>query len=191
MGLWNLLFSFESIGIILLIIAAIYFTVTTKGRQTDSQSLPFSWEEGLSDIKFKPLKHRRPGYQGRGMGKNEERCREIFETLFGVPFPSVRPAFLKNPATGKPLELDGFNADIETPLGNGLAFEYDGIQHAAFNPHFHRGDENEFKYQFLKDELKDKLCRQNGIVLIRIPHHVPYVDLDRYIKSRCEEENIL
>src|SRR5271166_3797212 len=62
--------------------------------------------------------------------KHEERCREIFKEIFGLEFKTVRPDWLKNPATGKRLELDGYNPNIMTPMGRGIAFEYDGIQHA-------------------------------------------------------------
>lgn len=120
--------------------------------------------------------------------KSEERCREIFQQMFGVKFKSVRPSFLKNPVTGKNLELDGFNSDIRTPIGKGLAFEYDGEQHSKYNRHFHRSGESEFQYQVKKDEYKDVRCREEGILLIRIPHYIAYGDLERFIHTKVRKK---
>ena len=122
--------------------------------------------------------------------KSQEKCRDIFQGLFGLPFISVRPPFLKNPITGKNLELDGYNPNIMTPIGKGLAFEYDGEQHSRFNPYFHRNGENEFVYQTKKDHFKDLKCKENGVLLIRIPHFVVRTDLERYIKDTLRKKGM-
>jgi hypothetical protein len=114
--------------------------------------------------------------------KHEERCREIFQDIFDVEFKTIRPKWLENPATKKPLELDGYNPDIMTPLGRGLAFEYDGVQHAKYTPRFHQ-KEMDFAYQLKKDSWKDAVCRKRRLMLIRIPNFVAYHDLERYIKQ--------
>jgi len=119
--------------------------------------------------------------------KHEEKCRKIFEDIFGKKFKTCRPDWLKNPATGKNLELDGYCDEILTPLGRGLAFEYDGIQHARYSAHFHRNGPNEFIYQTKKDKWKDMRCKQQGVLLIRIPHIVAYGDLERYISTRLSK----
>lgn len=76
-------------------------------------------------------------------------------------------------------------------MGVGLAFEYDGAQHAKYSPnHFHRNGVNEFVYQVKKDEWKDMRCKQKGVLLIRIPHFVAYEDLERYIKSELNRKNV-
>lgn len=125
------------------------------------------------------------------VNKHEERCREIFEDLFGTKFKSVRPDWLANPVTKKNLELDGFAPDIRTKLGRGLAFEYDGEQHARYNKHFHKGGPEEFIYQTKKDSWKDMKCKEKGVLLIRIPHYVVFQDLERYIKQRLVKEGLL
>ena len=55
-------------------------------------------------------------------GKSENMCRVVFEQLFGRPFPTKRPNWLKS-SKGFNLELDGFCEQLN------LAFEYQGEQH--------------------------------------------------------------
>lgn len=135
------------------------------------------------------MAHPKP-VQPKRINKNEERCRDIFENIFKVKFKSVRPDWLQNPVTKKNLELDGFNPDIKTPLGKGLAFEYDGEQHSKFNKHFHRNGPDEFEYQIKKDSWKDDRCRKNKILLIRIPYYILPHDLERYIKEKLKNNGV-
>lgn len=118
--------------------------------------------------------------QAKKKYKSEERCREIFEGLFDKEFASIRPDWLKSPQTGMNLELDGYCPDIKTPLGMGLAFEYDGQQHARYTPRFHDSPKS-FVNQCKRDIWKDKKCKERGVLVIRIPHTVLYQDLDMYI----------
>ncbi len=112
----------------------------------------------------------------------EAKCRQIIEELFGLPFPKTRSVkALRNPATGRNLELDCYNSTIVTPLGVGLAFEVDGAQHSTFVPHFHQNREG-FEKAVKRDRLKDKLCREAGIMLIRIPYDVE--DKRQFIEGR-------
>jgi len=108
--------------------------------------------------------------------KNEKRCREIFENIFGLPFPSVRPSFLKR-ENGNRLELDGYNEKLK------LAFEYNGVQHYKFSPRFHLSA-NDFRDQIERDRDKRIMCEKEGVTLIEIPYTVKYNDLEGYIKSR-------
>jgi len=124
------------------------------------------------------------------VNKHEEECRRVFQEFFGVKFKSVRPKWLKNPATNKNLELDGYNSHIRTRKGVGLAFEYDGKQHSKYTPHFHKDGVDEFEYQVVKDSWKDKKCKEKGVLLIRIPHFVAFQDLERYIKMILQREGI-
>ena len=122
--------------------------------------------------------------------KSEEKCRAIFERLFRQSFPNERPQFLVNPVTGKRLELDGFCADLKTPFGRGLAFEYDGIQHSKFRAYFHKKGPKEFVYQQKRDTWKDLKCQAQGIVLIRIPHFIPPEAMEPYIKQKLRQKGI-
>ena len=122
-------------------------------------------------------------------GVYEEKCRKIFQELFKKEFKKVRPDWLKNLWTYQNLELDGYNPDVITPKGKGLAFEYDGKQHTEFTPCFHScvGD---FEYQVMKDSLKDEMCRDEGVLLIRIPHYIPYRELKPFIIGRLVIEGV-
>jgi len=93
----------------------------------------------------------------------EEFCRKVFEEKYKKSFPKNRPDWLKNPKTKRFLELDGFNEELK------IAFEYDGSQHFEFPNCFHK-DEQAFKDQQERDKLKDVLCKQNSIKLIRIKY---------------------
>lgn len=184
MSLWSKvgwIFSFDTLGIIILIILVLYFVLTTKRKK-----YPF---EGIG--KFKPHIFAKKHKKKKKLNKHETRCRDIFEEIYKTSFKSIRPDWLKNPVTGKNLEIDGFSPHIQTPIGRGLGFEYDGAQHSKYSEHFHKSGVNEFVYQMKKDSFKDIKCKQLGIMLIRIPHFVAYQDLDRYIKQELLRNGIL
>ena len=197
---WRKLLNIDTIVVVLVLVAVLYCIVKGKRRvpkgrfkgfvdsiESGEIPAPTFWEQSNYVSKAsKKGRFKQPKQQQ--FNKSEERCREIFQQMFGVKFKSVRPSFLKNPVTGKNLELDGFNPDIRTPLGKGLAFEYDGEQHSKYNRHFHRSGESEFQYQVKKDEYKDVRCREEGILLIRIPHYIAYGDLERFIHTKVRKK---
>ncbi len=120
---------------------------------------------------------------------SEDKCRDIFEKIFKCPFPKVRPNFLMNPLTGKNLELDGFNKNIITPIGKGLAFEYNGYQHYTFPNVFHDNYE-EYEAQVTRDKLKKKLCKQYGITLIEIPYTLRPQEFKEFIFKKLREAGL-
>lgn len=194
MGVWDFIkkyiLNFDTIILIIIAALVIYFVITVKkktykfhGVERDSKG---EWiiDEGVNTFPFRKKKNK------KRVNAHEEECRNIFNRMFGVKFKSVRPDWLKNPATGKNLELDGFNESIPTPLGSGLAFEYDGEQHAKYNSHFHNGNVDEFRYQIAKDDWKTAICRKKGVVLIRIPHYVAFHDMERYIRGELRKNNV-
>ena len=183
-GSWfkRYIFNLDSIIVVCLIIVVVYFIINRKKKKYKFQGLtPDDEFQRRSPVKKKAVKK---------LNKHEEECRRIFQELFGAKFKSTRPFFLKNPVTGKNLELDGYNPDIVTPLGKGLAFEYDGEQHAKFNSHFHQSGPDEFVYQVKKDSWKDLKCKEHKIVLIRIPHFVAFQDLRRYIRTELDRQKV-
>ena len=105
-----------------------------------------------------------------GRKTREEQFRGFLEGTFGMAFPRTRPDFLKNPATGRNLELDCFNEVLR------LAVEVNGVQHYQFTPHFHSSEEA-FTRQRERDILKARLCQEAGIELITVPSSVPNLPL--------------
>jgi len=175
----------ETLFIIGVIVAIIYF-VWFSNEDVDVSDINNAFKNfsrSGTGVGSKPKKEKK-------VNQHEERCREIFQNIFRAKFKSVRPDWLKNPVTNSNLELDGFNANIPTKLGKGLAFEYDGVQHAEYNKHFHRKGPEEFVYQTKKDSWKDKRCKEMGILLIRIPHFIVFHDLERYIKQKLDKEGV-
>lgn len=90
-------------------------------------------------------------------------CQYIKELFSEYKFQKIRPDWLKN-ITGSNLELDYYCEQLK------LAFEYNGIQHYEYTPHFHKNGIEEFNKQQEKDKLKKKLCEENDVYLIVIPY---------------------
>jgi len=176
--------SFDLVMTCIIVLILIYFLCTTEKKTYRFQGLN-GLHVSQQYIAARPL----PEKKGR-FNKMEEKCRKIFQDIFQKPFNSVRPDFLKNPVTKKNLELDGFCPNVYTSLGKGLAFEYDGIQHSKYSPHFHRNGAQEFIYQTKKDSFKDQRCKERGILLIRIPHYVIENDLETYIKQKLRNKGM-
>lgn len=59
------------------------------------------------------------------------------------------------------MQLDRYYPELK------LAFEFDGLQHDVYTPFIHKTMAN---YEYMKecDQLKDKLCKDLGITLIRV-----------------------
>lgn len=113
--------------------------------------------------------------------KTEKMARKFIEELTYCKFPSSRPDFLKG------LELDCYNRDKK------LAFEINGIQHYFECKFFHKTSED-FEKQLERDLRKNKLCKQNDILLIIIPYNYNYLNpkkLKDFIEEKLIEENII
>lgn len=107
---------------------------------------------------------------GAGAGTrnlNEQRCRAIFERLVAphAVLHNVRPAWLRNPETGRNLELDMLCPDW--PSGP-VACEYNGSQH-YHESELHRAGSDDFRRQQRRDRLKQRLCVRHGVRLIVVP----------------------
>lgn len=99
--------------------------------------------------------------------KGEDICKSTMEQLYGKPFYTIRPDFLRNPETGKNLELDCYNHELK------MAVEFNGIQHYVW-PNFTGQTKEEFINQVRRDEFKVRSCDANGIYLITVPYNVPH-----------------
>jgi len=116
-------------------------------------------------------------YKNGKISKGEMFCKRAIEEIYKVPFYCVRPNFLKNPETGRNLELDMYNDSLK------IAVEYNAAQHYIFPNSFHKTYE-EFINQVRRDQFKVETCDQNGIYLITVPYNVPleYESIKKYIE---------
>lgn len=101
----------------------------------------------------------------KGCSLLENRLRKLLERHFQCEFPNVRLPFLRNPLTNRLLELDLYSSQLK------LAIEIDGIFHRTSNSHFYKEKdgktiEDQFKDQQYRDQLKHRLCKENGIKLV-------------------------
>ena len=102
----------------------------------------------------------------RKVSMGEELTTKALETLLGRQVQSqIRPFFLRNPETGRPLELDCYD-----PVSR-IAVEYSGRQHYEFPSSFFT-NEQDFYNQVYRDQLKRELCDKNGVYLITVPYSV-------------------
>lgn len=129
----------------------------------------------------------RPNYdrdisEGKKESKGEAECRRVLQKIFGRPFLSQRPDFLRNPVTGGEfnLELDCYDPELK------LAVEYNGIQHYKYVPYFHRNHEH-FINQKYRDDMKRRMCKDNGIILIEVPYTIKIPDIEQYIINACKK----
>lgn len=114
--------------------------------------------------------------RGGKSSQGESICRKTLENYYGVPFPRVRPTFLRNPDTGRLLELDCYNAELK------IACEYNGIQHNIY-PNWTGCSKEKFLEQVKRDQLKWDLCNRAGVYLITVPHTVPLDRIEQYVIS--------
>ena len=98
--------------------------------------------------------------------KGEDIVADVLEDILNSPVRrNIRPNFLRNPETGKNMEIDCFNEEYA------VAVEYNGVQHYKFPSVFYK-TEKEFNDQIYRDKLKMKLCDENNIYLIVVPYWV-------------------
>lgn len=116
--------------------------------------------------------------------KHEAECRRILEKIYNKPFPSIRPNILRNPETGRNLELDCFNYDLM------LGIEMNGCQHTKYTPFFHKTYDN-FLSQIRRDRTKKELCEKYNIDLINVPHTIKFNDLESYLVKELKKINKL
>jgi hypothetical protein len=111
-------------------------------------------------------------------GLGERISREVVETLFGKPFPKLRPAWLEM-RPGSYLELDGYNEKL------GIAFEHHGRHH--YGDVQMRFPTN-FRDQKKRDTFKRRRCVEERVRLIEIPEIfgiTPLADVGKVILSEC------
>lgn len=118
--------------------------------------------------------------------KGETECRRVLQFLFKRNFDKHRPDFLRNPVTGGDfnLELDCFDPELK------IAVEYNGVQHYRYIPFFHKNKEA-FLNQKYRDDMKRRMCRDNGILLIEVPYTIKIENIKEYIESSLIKNGIM
>jgi hypothetical protein len=118
--------------------------------------------------------------------KGEAECRRVLNKIFNKPFNKFRPNFLNNPVTGGNfnLELDCYNEEL------GLAVEYQGKQHSMYMPFFHRNYDH-FMTQKYRDDMKRRICKENGITLIEVDYTVKNENIENYLKKELQKNGFL
>lgn len=141
------------------------------GAETNRASTQTSWTNA-----FQPSRPAAIHAENKALPScREEETRQALERMFAKPFPKARPNFLRNPETGRNLELDCFNAELK------LAAEFNGSQHAIFPNRFHR-TRREFDAQQRRDRYKATVCKQQGITLLVVPHTIVKGKIEAFIK---------
>lgn len=114
---------------------------------------------------------------GKFVSKGERACKEALEELFGLPFVTVRPSFLRNPDTGHNLEIDCYNDILK------IGVEYNGEQHYKWPNHTGQTKE-QFSQQLKRDILKEELCKKIGVKLIIVPYTIRVEKIKSFIETK-------
>lgn len=114
------------------------------------------------------------------VSKGERICCETMQQLYGLPFTSSRPEWLINSETGRSLELDCYNEELQ------IAVEYNGEQHYKW-PNFTNQSYDQFIEQVRRDQYKTRMCQQHNVYLITVPYNVKHNKIHEYIISHLPE----
>lgn len=120
----------------------------------------------------------------RNPRSRENIMRSALEDLLGKPFPKARPAFLRNPATNRCLELDAYCEALR------CGAEFSGEQHRVW-PNSCHSTRAEFDKQQQRDQLKIELCRLNAVSLLIVPDSVSQADMKEYVRTQLIERQLL
>nr|AUS83697.1 helicase [Dikerogammarus haemobaphes bi-facies-like virus]QIQ08608.1 restriction-fold (UvrB-like) nuclease [Dikerogammarus haemobaphes virus 1] len=116
----------------------------------------------------------------------EDLCRNIFKQRYNIIMQKKRPPILKFDSTKGRLEFDGYNENIITSIGKGLAFEYNGPQHYNIN-YGNKYKKSELARIMRYDKLKVDLCKDKKIALITIPYTVKKENIACYIHKEIKK----
>jgi hypothetical protein len=110
----------------------------------------------------------------RKRSKPESICKKTLQKIYGVKFSTVRPDWLRNPKTGRPMELDCYNEELK------IGLEYQGIHHYRW-PNWTGQSKQDWIDQVERDRLKVDLCDLHGVYLVSIPYNLPLKHIPDYI----------
>lgn len=107
-------------------------------------------------------------------------CKHTIECLTGKRFNKIRPAWLV--VEDARLELDMYNEELR------LALEHQGQQH--YEPMEFFGGIERFYIQQSYDLYKEKLCYEQGVVLLHVPYYIREEDISEHIANLLREHYI-
>jgi len=120
-----------------------------------------------------------PHYVFKGLMREQKVCKAL-EDVYKRGFPTRRPDWLLNPATGMPLEYDCYNSDLK------IAAEHNGEHHYVFPNKYHKS-EKEFLAQRSRDEHKRRISEEHGVYLLTVPYWVPSDSIKDWVEYYCPE----
>jgi hypothetical protein len=154
---------------------------TVVSRQYRDAFTPLVWRCALGhEFNAKPNHIKRGQWCPKCHAPRGERItREIFQSLFGQPFPKTRPPWLRS-SSGTQMELDGYCE------GLGIAFEHQGNQHYS---HKYKSSNHNLAAVQQRDRRKRYLCRKHGVTLIIVPDLSDQLRVDKardFIVKQCQ-----
>lgn len=182
------------IGIVLIVIMGLLWLarccIRSKPVKTESCKIDAKNDESPMTIRDPP-----PSLQLFGRSRSETISINVFAHIIheqGHSWKDIklgyRPEFLKNPKTGRCLEIDAYHPEMK------VGIEYNGIQHYVFPNHLHfdtpEGKEA-FEAGVERDNIKRDICVDRGIKLIEIPYWIDTcqkIDGKWVYKKRSDQE---
>ena len=180
-NLWqNHAFEVFLVGCVVAILILALFRIGKKGTWSDTyyydplfgkkRRTPTRWDGGGAPREKK-------------YSKGEAECRRVLEGYFGIPFKSCRP--------------DSEESRYREPVqpGNRLLQRADAIgggvqRSAALQVHSHHRNKETFYNQKYRDDMKRRICRENGITLIEVPYTVKHGDIERWLLRALKQRGI-
>jgi hypothetical protein len=170
---------FFAMAVVVLVVIMLWnFLSGEKGTYVDHT--PMMWtllgKKMNEKSSFKKTDNNKP-FESKG----EAECRRVAELVTGKPFPKARPSFMQNVVSGQNLELDCYNDELK------IAIEYNGEQHYKYIPHFHSSKDAFYNMKY-RDEMKTRLCEQNGVKLVIVPYTVKLNDIENFLREELSED---
>jgi hypothetical protein len=166
--------------LVLLIVGLLLVVAVALSLAGVSLPPPSSPSETPEDVPTQPVDvPKEPRYQFKGLVREQAVCKAL-EDVYSKGFPTRRPSWLVNPATGQVMEFDCYNEELK------LAAEHNGEHHYVYPNKFHK-TEKEFLAQRGRDEHKRRIAEEHGVYLLTVPYWVPPEMIKDWVEYYCPE----
>jgi len=171
---------FVGLALVFILLYGLYRRITGKKGTWSNRYYPV-YSPSLKATPTRSGGGRSPPKESEG----ELECRRVLREMFHRPFHKDRPDFLRNPVTGGNfnLELDCFDPELR------IAVEYNGAQHYKYIPFFHKNKEA-FLNQKYRDQMKRQMCKENGILLIEVPHTIKKEHIRSFLQKELRRAGV-